>query len=114
MNAAELHAEATGEERAARERLRNLDKARRARRRQLADAAKAERQAKREQVRDLKRRERELSGDYSRALSVTRRLGQRVAWDDKEAAAWNKVATIGGALRGVVATRRRIEAELRE
>lgn len=99
------------EERRARERIRNLSKARSARRRQQREAEQAERRRRRERIRELRADERTLSRKYRSALAEARRLGQRVNWDDREAKAWDTVHAIGGRLRGIIATLRRMEAE---
>jgi hypothetical protein len=99
------------EERRARERLRNLAKARTARRRQQADAARAEARRRRERIRELRDDERDLSRRYRAAMATVHRLERRTQWTPEEAAAWDDVHGIGDRMRSIIATRRRLEAE---
>lgn len=112
MNAEALHAEAVDDERRARERLRNLDKARKAVERQRAREAVAERAAKRQRIAELRVSERQLATEHRKAFRAAVRLGQRVAWDEKEGAAWDASHAAQDRLLSVIAARRRLEREL--
>jgi hypothetical protein len=94
------------QERRARERLRNLEKARRVKARKRAAAERAEAQRRRRERASAARRARELSERYDRALAKAVAFGDRPDFTDAERRAWDRVHSIGNQLRAAYTTQR--------
>jgi hypothetical protein len=103
--------EAVRDERVARRRHRNLERARRAKRAKRERAAAERLRRDRARLRELEETEERLAREYLAAYREANRLGLRAS-QERFDRTWDRAAALGDRLRAVIGTRRELRARI--